>query len=425
LTQLSTRGRAPNDVTTGSKVTDDTIDGMWGPNEDDDDSSGIKKMYDDAIKSGYFYSVGRAALSAAKHGGFPRGFEGEVGNEMAKRTGRIAQGFWVPWNAPIAAERRSLTVATAAGSVTGVIPYKLMIDVLRPKLAIARLGGHIINLLGDGPKGTVQLPSKSAASTISWVTEGNAPASESNLTVPGFTLTPRTATAYTDLTRRMLKLGGPEFQDHVINDIMTGLSVAIDGAAFNGPGVNGQPLGLFQFPGLTSVSAHGDTGNGGTITHANLVAMNEIVGIYNGDSPATARMGWVGSPQCKSTLALTDKSATVSTGRFCWEAHPCIVDGQVVTVEHIMGYPAVATTNAPSNGTEGTSTTITSLVHGNFDDCLVNLFSGFDCVVNPFLQSTTGVIRISGFQDCDVRFLHGGASFCLCSNILAIAPQIS
>jgi HK97 family phage major capsid protein len=284
------------------------------------------------------------------------------------------------------------------------------------------LGGRILNLIGNGPSGTVELSTKSAASTPFWVAEGAAP-SESNMVTEGFVMRPYTATAYSDVTRRMMKLGAPGFEDHVINDLVDGISVAVDQTALNGNSPF-QPLGLFQFVGMPNIKAHGDSGNGGTLTYCNLVAMNQSVGLVSGDAPMTSRLGWVTSPQGKATLQLTDKSATASTGRYCWESHAKLVDGELVTVESILGYPAVATMNAPSALTEGSATNITALAHGNFDNCWVNLFSGFDCIVNPFLQSNAGVIRISGFQDVDVRFVRP-ESFVICTNIAPIVPQIS
>jgi HK97 family phage major capsid protein len=415
-------GKAPAGIKTGNKEVDGLNDDAWsgGPGHADEQNSPLKSLYLDALTKGHTFSVGRAVKQLVD-GKRLKGMEGEVDVEMARRMGRPAKGFWVPWDCPVRAERRSLTVSVSPGSVTAQIPYMMMIDVLRPKLAIARLGGRILNLIGDGPRGTVQLPTKSAASTISWVSEGAAPASEANPTIQGFTMMPYTATAYTDVTRRMMLLGSDGFEDHIINDLMVGIAVAVDGAAINGSsGV--QPLGIFQLAGMPSIGAHGDTGNGGTITYSNLVAMNQIVGLYNGDSPATARMGWLTTPQGKATLSLTDKSSSASTGRFCWESHLQIVDGVERTVEHILGYSAVATTLAPSALTEGSSSNITALVHGNFDNAWINLFSGFDCLVNPFLQSVTGVTRISAFQDVDFRLVRP-ESFCICGNIAPIVPQ--
>jgi HK97 family phage major capsid protein len=434
------KGGAPASLKTGNSAVDRLNDDAFvGPGHPGDDTS-LQDLYAEALTKGQYYSVGRAVQRLGREKRLD-GFEAEVDAEMAKRMGRKARGFFVPWDAPIPArEARSLTISSGVGavaaqearglttnsgpgSITAQIPYMLLIDVLRPKLVMARLGARVLNILGSGPAGNVQLSTKSAAASVSWVAEGAPAPSQSNMTVQSFNMKPYTATAFSNVTRRMIKLGAPGFEDHVIDDIMTGIAVAVDGAALNGNNLN-MPLGLFQFAGLPSIGAHGDTGNGGTITYSNLVAMNQTVGLFNGDSPLTARLGWVTSPQGKATLLLTDKSATVSTGRYCWETHPMLVDGQVVTVDSVLGSPAVATTNAPSALTEGSSTTVTSLAHGNFDDCWINLFSGFDCIVNPFLQSTAGIVQISGFQDVDVRFVRP-SSFVVCPNILPIVPQTS
>jgi HK97 family phage major capsid protein len=411
-------------IKTGNGDVDGVIGDFYkGPGHPHDDDkpkkTPLQELYDDALTKGKVFSLGRAvkAMVAEKR---LNGLEAEVNQEMTKQMGRSARGFWVPWDAPV--ERRNLTTTTGPGSITAQIPYMLMIDILRPKLAIARLGGRILNLIGNGSSGTVELSTKSAASVPFWVSEGAAP-NESNFVTQGFVMRPYTATAYSDVTRRMLKLGAPGFETHVVNDIVDGIANAVDGTALNGNSPF-QPLGLFQFAGVPNIKAHGDTGNGGTLTYSNLVAMNQSVGLVSGDAPTTSRLGWVTSPQGKATLQLTDKSATASTGRYCWESHEKLVDGQLITCESVLGYPAVATMNAPSALTEGSATNITALAHGNFDNCWVNLFSGFDCILNPFLQSSQGVIRISGFQDVDVRFVRP-ESFCLCTNIIAASPQTS
>lgn len=411
-----TDSSAPASTKTGSKQVDDVMgDAFKGPGHSDDSAkTPLAALYEEALAKGKVFSLGRAVKLMLQKGTLD-GYEAEVNAEMSKRMGRQAQGFWVPYDAPIHFERRNLTVSTSPGAVTAQIPYMLMIDVLRPKLAIARLGGRILNLIGSGPKGDVELSTKSAAATVSWVTEGNPPSASSNLTVQGFRMTPKTASAYSDVTRRMITLGAPGFEEHVVDDIATGIAVAVDGAAL--AGVYPQPNGLFQLQGIPTVTAGTDSGNGGVPTYATIVAMNEAVGYFNGDSPTTARMGWVCAPQVKSTLLKTDKGGTTTTGRFCWEHEPVAVNGEIVNFEHMLGYPAVATTLAPAASTEGSATTICSLAHGNFDDCWVNLFSGFDCIVNPFLQSTNGVVRISWFQDVDVHFVRKG-SFCVCSNII-------
>ena len=94
------------------------------------------------------------------------------------------------------------------------------------------------------------------------------------------------------------------------------------------------------------------------------------------------------------------------------------MNNDFVICEEMLGYPAVASNNAPSQITKGTATNVTVLAFGNFNDCVVNTFGSFDVLVNPFLQSTNGVVRVSGFADVDVLFRRGG-SFCKCVNMLA------
>ena len=362
------------------------------------------------------YSLARAVVRALENDGEPDGLELEVSQELSRRTGRTARGFLVPWDAP-ATERRNLSTVAGPGSITGIIPQGMLIDSLRPKLACARLGAQVLNLISGDGTGLVQLPVKQLVSTISWVSEGSPPASQSNFTVASQLLTPHTATAFTDVNRRMISLGQPGFEQFVIDDIMTGIAVAVDAAALNGTGTNNQPLGLCQIlTGQPSVGAANDSGNGGKPAYVDLVAMERAIGQANGDSPCDCKLGFVTSPAGRSALRRCDLGGSTVTGRYAWKSHPCYnpVTGQLEFIETCVGYPAVATTNVPSNLTEGSGTGLTSGIMGNFNDMIINLFSGFDCLVNPYLQSTNGVVRVSGFQDVDVCLRRFG-SFATCT----------
>ena len=74
--------------------------------------------------------------------------------------------------------------------------------------------------------------------------------------------------------------------------------------------------------------------------------------------------------------------------------------------ERVVGKPAYATTNVPSNLAKGSGTNLSPLLFGNWRDCVVNLFTPVDLLVDPYRQSTDGVIQVSAFQDVDVAFLH-------------------
>ena len=322
------RGRAANPLAIGQKDVDDINDSMFNPQYDDDETEnqdapadGLSAALLKELGRGHWFSIGRAIRSFLEHGRLKDGLEKEVNDEITRRTGSSPadKTFRVPWSAPIPVERRNLTTTTGPGSITSQIPYLMMVDYLRAKTALARLGAQFVNLTANGPGGQVRIPTKSSTSTVSWVAEGNAAPASSNMSIAGLTMTPHTATAFSDVTRRMVLLGQIGFDDMVIDDIMTSLAVGVDAAGINGLGTGGQPIGLFQLP-IPEIDASGDTGNGGTITYANIVAMENTVGNFNGDAPMASRMGWLTSTFGRSTLRKTDMAATGSTGRYLLES---------------------------------------------------------------------------------------------------------
>ena len=120
------------------------------------------------------YSLRRALARALEREGRPDGLEGEVSAEIARRSGGHPKGFYMPFDAPLG-ERRALD--TTAG--TGAIPTRLprtWIDALRARSVLATLGATILDLPGLGRStGKIQLPRKTAATSVFWVGEGGAP----------------------------------------------------------------------------------------------------------------------------------------------------------------------------------------------------------------------------------------------------------
>jgi HK97 family phage major capsid protein len=373
--------------------------------------------------SGGWYSIGRAIRNAcAAEDAGPGGLEGEVSREIAHQLGRDPKGFFIPLALPMqhVPARRSLTVAGSPGAIQTTLPERTLIDVLRPKLVIRRLGGRVTNLTYSQAPGNVAVPAKTAASTVSWVGEGAAPASQSNMTVGQVEFSPFTATAYTDITRRMLKLGEPEFEEFVVDDLTTSVAVATDLVALNGSG-QGQSLGLFQRTNIPSLVPAADSGgNGGKPAYTDLVAMEKLLGMANGDAPMDARVGFVTSPQGRSALRRTDLGGSTVTGRYAWKCHTELIEGMWVPVETVLGYPAAASTNVPANITQGSGSNLTAAILGDFGSVCANYFGLLDVLVNPYLQSSSGVVRVSIFFDVDVQHLRGAFSFV---NLVGIDPS--
>ncbi len=341
------------------------------------------------------YSLLRAIRSCCEHGQRTPadGLEAEVSQELIRRSpGHQTRGFLIPWDTMIPArERRNLDMTAGAGGVATVV-LDHAIDALRRKLVCGQAGAIIGNLAEDSP-GQLALPRLSSVSAASWVGDDQGP-SQSNATLDQVLLQAHTCTTYTDLTRRMISSATPDFQDLVlIPDLMRGIGRAVDLAALNGPGTAYQPLGLLQNTNIPTILPAADSGNGGAIAFADLAALEQLVANVDGD-PAGASMAMVTSPALRSKLRRTDKG-NAGSGINIWGDSAKLLD-----------YPGFTSTAIPANLTRGTGSALSVLLYGNFADLVIQLFTAIDVIVNPFLQSVSGVVRVSAFQDLDVVPRH-------------------
>jgi HK97 family phage major capsid protein len=358
------------------------------------------------------YRIGRAIKSATANAsqggpGLPDGTERRIHDLLSRAaSNRETVGFQVPMHALREQRAGALNQQTGAGSITSIIPPRTWYDALRSKLVLKDAGAQYFSFPGDRG-GRVRIPVTTTPAQISWVLDGQSPPSQSNEVVGSRDFFPYTAAAFTDVSINMLAEGMPGFADMVIEHLMNGISVTVDAAGLNGTGTLGQPFGVLQVPFGNVV-----TPTSNTISFANLVQMIKQHGEVNGDSPRDAKLAFITSPAGRGTLMLTDKSATTSTGRYAWEAHEhCLPDGQRVTCESILGRSAFSSTSVPANLN---ASDLTTIVYGNFADLAINVWPSFSVLVNPFLFSTMGIVRISIFVDVDVQFLRPG-SFIQCS----------
>jgi HK97 family phage major capsid protein len=346
------------------------------------------------------YSLLRAIRSCCEHDATVPvdGIEAEVHQELARRipSERRLRGFLVPGDIACGPERRALDLGQGAGSIMTVV-RDTAIDALRSKLILAAAGAVIGDLSEDVP-GNVALPRLSSTSAATWVGDGSAP-SESNPTVDQVLLQAHTCTCYTDLTRRMIKSGTPAFQDLVLlPDLMRTIAHEVDRAGLNGSGQNNVPLGLLQHANVETVAITADAGNGGAIAHGDLVNMELTVAKKDADAAADSRPCFVASPQLRAKLRNTE-AGSGNSGLKLWR------DGKV------LDYPALSSTSIPANLTKGGGSSLSAVIFGCFADLVVNTFSALDVLVNPYLQSVSGVVRVSVFLDVDIAPRHV-QSFC-------------
>ena len=181
------------------------------------------------------------ALNAALTGDWSKaGFEREVSQTLAKRSGRETTGFFMPSDITM---QRDTTPGYMVGQATqggNLVATELrtgsFIDLLRAKAMVTRMGATVIS----GLVGNVEIPRQTGASTTYWLAENGAP-TESNATFDKVSLKPKTIGALSSISRNLLLQSSMNVEAFVRNELAVSLALGIDLAALCGTGTNNQP----------------------------------------------------------------------------------------------------------------------------------------------------------------------------------------
>jgi HK97 family phage major capsid protein len=267
-------------------------------------------------------------------------------------------------------------------------PVASFTDVLRRKAVLGVLGAEFVSFWGgDKP---VKVPRKKTGVTAGWVGEASALSESTPEFEDDAASAPKSLGACVVVSRKMwLHAGGEEFQDYLVAEMGAALAAEVDRAGLAGAGTN-EPVGLFNSASGIPVASIG--ANGGPLTRAHLVGAMKAVHLANGDSPATARMGWASNPDVEAKLRLTDGG---------------MGDGPLWSGDdRILGKPAVATTSVPNNFAKGSGTGLSGLAYGNFGDVMINHAPAAYVLINPHSKDVSGDVRITAWLDVRILFRH-------------------
>lgn len=352
------------------------------------------------------YSMIRAINAAVNNDWKAAGFELEVSNDIAKRSGRSpSNGFFAPTNIPFAMRAPYAAGATATGGA--VVATNLLagsfIELLRAKARVMQLGATLIS----GLVGNVDIPRQTGASAAFWVTEGST-LPESEGTFDKVSLALKSVGTYSQISRNMLLQSTPDIEMLVRADLLATIALGVDLAALSGTGASGQPLGIVNTSGIGSVP--GGT-NGAAITIDHLIDLETQVAVANADDGALAYLA-----NAKTVGALKKLKST--TGEYLWSNTP---GGQRTgTPGEINGYPVARSNQARSNLTKGTASGICSeIVFGNWAEVMVGEWGVLEILPNPYESAAykAGAVLIRAMQSLDVAIRHA-ASFSVMSDAL-------
>lgn len=332
------------------------------------------------------------------------GIEAEASAEIAKRLGRTPRGFFAPYDifggsaafadtrsvADLVLERLAHWNKRDVGKTVGgnlgasLVATDLLvgsfIEILRNRAKVVGLGARMLTgLVGD-----VSIPRQNAATSVGWLATEGADAAEGQ---PGFdavALTPKTVSAFVEITRRMLQQSSLSVEALTRADLVAVVALAIDAAAINGSGASGQPRGVLNQSGIGSVTT------GAALSWAEVVAFEEDIETANAD---VATMAWLTTPHVKGQAKTTEKAT--NTAVFLME------NGEM------NGYPMAVSNQVPSN--LGVGTNQHALIFGDWAQLLIGEWGVLDLLPDPFALAKSGGLRLHVYQDVDTAVRHAGS----------------
>ena len=314
-------------------------------------------------------------------------FEFECSRAASDKLGRAPKGVFVPYDVL----KRGLNVGTptAGGHLVATnLLAQDFIELLRNAMVLDSLGVRMLT----GLVGNIAIPSQTGGATAYWVTEGAAP-TESQQAFDQVAMSPKTVAAFTDLSRKLLLQASIDVEAFVRQDLATTLGLELERAAINGSGSGAEPRGVLNTTGIGDVAGGA---NGAAPTWAHIVELETDVAVANA---AVGNLAYLSNAKVRGKLKQTEKAT--GTAQFVWEKGARPGEGEM------NGYRAAMTNAVPSNLNKGTSTGVCSaILFGNWADLVIGLWGGLDVLVNPYILSGTGSVRVEVYQDADIALRH-------------------
>ncbi len=274
------------------------------------------------------------------------GAAAEYSQETERRTGRKAQGVFVPMSA---LEQRVATTGNSSQIAMSENRPDQYIEPLRNSLLARQLGVRVLT----GLTGNITVPRHGASMTTGWVAENQA-LSASDMGFQNVTLSPKHAGGITEMSRQLIQQSSPDVEKLIRDDLSFMLAQAIDSALIRGGGAN-EPTGVLATAGI-------QTANLATLTWANVLTMLQKLDISN----ATA-VNIVASMKVKAKLQGTLKNPGIAG--FIME------NGKVGDLPAYFSNQVAEKAGAPNSG---------RIVAGDWAQVLLGIWSEIDVLVNPF-----------------------------------------
>ena len=320
------------------------------------------------------------------------GREIEISQELARRSGKTADGLLAPTE--VFEERVVTSTAPVGGPGGNVIPTEHLgdqyIDRLRAQLVTQRLGATVLSgLMGD-----VDIPKLKTSAARGWVAENGA-ISASDHAFERVQMKPKHVGVLTGFSRNMLQQASPDIEQLVRQDFAALLGEGIDAAALKGGGAN-EPTGILATSGVTDI----DMGGGAT-----WALILDMIASVEGADALIGALGFAANPYVIGRLRTITKVSGDAGAGFIADAP-----------NSLAGYPLVSSSLLA--GDSGGTSVAGEIIFGNWNDLLIGYWSAFDLLVNPYEGDSfsKGNVLVRGMATCDVAMRHT-ESFAFSDNV--------
>jgi HK97 family phage major capsid protein/HK97 family phage prohead protease len=338
-----------------------------------DDDAGTIGLTDEEVGNFSFIRAFRALADPANRAAQEAAaFEFEASRAAEQSSNRTAQGIMVPADVM----QRALNTGTdgAANGNTGGfgVATDLMsqsfIEMLRNRSVLLGLATPMAGLIGN-----VDIPGQASGATGYWLGEDD-DAGEGNQELRQLGLSPKTAAAFSEITRKMLQQSSLDAEALVRRDLARALALTMDAAGFYGTGSANQPLGIKNLNGINAVPF--------TAIHPTFAEIVQLETEVSADNADVDSMAYVANAKFRGHCKTTEKFSG-SSGATIWEQGGT-VNGYVAEI-----------TNQVADG---------DVFHGNFADMIAAMWGGLDLTIDPYSNSKKGRLRIVAFQDIDFAY---------------------
>jgi hypothetical protein len=228
-----------------------------------------------------------------------------------------------------------------------------------------------------GVSGVFEVPILESRPESSHVSE-NAASPEVNYTFGQKTMTPKRASGYTKVSKRLIRMAGPGAENFIRGQLQKTLALTVHNALINGTGGDSQPIGLLNTAGFTSTDAL--SGGQFTVKHAGQMKTNLEEADFDLDM---GTFGYLTRPIIVEGMVL-DRTLSYS-GQTVGKGYVFQPVLSKAELENRVGAKIATTTHVGINASNQSS-----VVYGDWSHLILALWSGLELSVSMDTTDASG-----------------------------------